>query len=166
MTENIHLERARKTFSDYMQTKGLRKTPERFAILDEIYQRNDHFDVEDLFSSMKARKYRVSRATVYNTLDLLLDCNLVRKHQFHGNFSQYERSFGYAQHNHLVCNQCKRVTEFCDPRLHHIQTGIGELLEFEIVNHSFVLYGDCQKVDCPHRNEVPEAVNEGKTKLS
>jgi Fur family ferric uptake transcriptional regulator len=148
MDKNLHLSKAKETFSTYMETHGLRKTPERFAILEEIYTRADHFDADDLYNSMKDSKYRVSRATVYNTLELLLDCNLVRKHQFHGNFSQYEKSFGYSQHNHLICNQCKKVTEFCDPRLHHIQTGIGDLLHYAIVNHSFVLYGDCNLPDC------------------
>lgn len=150
-TENLHHQRAKEIFSAYMEAKGLRKTPERFAILEEIYQRSDHFDVEELYVSMKNKNYRVSRATVYNTLDLLMDCNLVRRHQFHGNLSQYERSFGYSQHNHLICNQCKKVTEFCDPRLHHIQTGIGELLDFHVVNHSLILYGDCLNPNCPSR---------------
>jgi Fur family ferric uptake transcriptional regulator len=146
-----HYLKAKEIFSAFMETRGLRKTPERFAILEEIYTRHDHFDVEELFVSMKDKNYRVSRATVYNTLDLLLECNLVRKHQFHGNLAQYERAFGYSQHNHLICNQCKKVTEFCDPRLHHIQTGIGTLLQYQVVNHSLILYGDCTDPACQEK---------------
>ena len=92
---------------------------------------------------MTEKNYRVSRATVYNTLDLLVECDLVTKHQFGKNLAQFEKSFGYRQHDHLICMDCNKVSEFCDPRIQNIKSTVGELLDFTILHHSLNLYGIC-----------------------
>ncbi len=130
-------------FTRYLTEQKMRKTPERYAILEEIYSRNDHFDAEALYIHMKTNNYRVSRATVYNTLELLVNCELVKKHQFGTNLAKYEKSFGYRQHDHLICNDCGKVMEFCDPRVQQIKNMMGELLKFEVTSHSLNLYGNC-----------------------
>lgn len=146
----------KKIFTAYLESKNLRKTPERFAILEEIYSKSGHFDVEQLYISMKNKNYRVSRATVYNTLDLLTECDLVTKHQFGKNLAQYEKSYGFRQHDHLICTDCNRVMEFCDPRIHGIQTKVGELLNFKILHHSLILYGHCTKENCENKLQIHE----------
>ena len=131
-------------FSGYLAKMSLRKTPERFAILEEIYKRNDHFDAEALYIHMKNQNYRVSRATVYNTLELLVNCDLIIRHQFDQKLAQYEKSYGYKQHDHLICADCSKVLEFCDPRIQQIKNMMGDILKFNITNHSLTLYGNCQ----------------------
>ena len=111
MEENIK-DTVKQILTEYLQKNGHRKTPERYAILDTIYSIKGHFDVDELYSYMAEKeKFRVSRATLYNTIILLIDAGLVIKHQF-GNTSQYERSYNNETHHHMICTCCGKVSEF------------------------------------------------------
>ena len=147
MTETLknNQELVKEVFSKFLDSKSHRKTPERFSILKEIYDSNDHFDIDTLHAKMSNKKHKISKATLYNTIELLLESGLVRKHQFGDSFSQYEKSYFNSQHDHLIITDTGEVKEFCDPRLQEIKKNIEEVFNVDIKDHSLYLYATSKK---------------------
>jgi len=140
--ENKVREIVKQKFTDYLTDNKCRKTPERYAILDLIYTEHRHFDMDTLYDAMNERNFRVSRATLYNTMQLLLECNLVLKHQFGQNLSFYERAYNNDFHHHLICSHCNKVQEYKDVELKSIIQS-KKIKRFTPAHYSLYIYGVC-----------------------
>ncbi len=152
MEANLKLRKQVKDeFTEYLTLHKHRKTPERFAILDHIYSTKGHFDMDTLYKSMIEVNFRVSRATLYNTIDLLLDCGLVIKHQFGGNISNYERAYGNENHNHLICTICGEVWEMKNDDI-LTAAQLKKIKKFNVSYYSMYIYGVCSK--CNHAKKM------------
>lgn len=163
MDTNKIREQVKSEFTEYLTLNKHRKTPERYAILDHIYSTKGHFDMDSLYTSMKGTNFRVSRATLYNTIELLLDCRLVVKHQFGANVSQYERAYGNENHDHLICLSCGEVRESKNSNL-FTPAQQRRLKRFKVNYYSMYIYGICSKCERAKKQEAKAAQTNKTTK--
>ena len=127
-------------FSDYLDAHGLRKTTERYAILNRIMNITGHFTIEELQQMIDADGFRVSRSTVYNTVELLMDAKMLRRHVFEGMQAQYERIT--LPHTHLICTTCGKVKEVRDPNFAAFMNA-RRFNAFNTDHYSLYVYGTC-----------------------
>lgn len=141
MENNLTESPISKILKEYLKENKLRCTPERFKILNMIYSIDGSFDIDTLLQHMEEKKFRVSRATIYNTITLLINANLVTHHLF-GNRSRYEKCFNNEK-SHLICTKCGRITETTIPNLR--ETITPDIKKFHLTHYSLYLYGVCSK---------------------
>jgi len=142
----MNAEAAQEILIKHLRTSGnLRSTSSRIAVLDAVLQSQGHFDAESLYYRMISGGKKISKATVYNTLDLLQECGLVSKYRFTENSSRYEKAFGRPHHHHLICLECGDLIEFVNDRLNRIQEEVCTDKNFSPQSSSLQIFGTCAK---------------------
>ena len=131
---------------EFLKKGQNRITPERFEVMDSALDYEGHFGADDLYVIMKNKKSRVSRATVYNTLELLVQCDLLSKRNFGDNMTRYESSFKRQSHDHLICMDCGRIVEFTNTSLENIPQELSKNLGFNFENYSFNIFARCKNI--------------------
>ena len=140
MATNVQL------LKDALRKEGLLYTPQRQIIWGEICKTDDHRDAEEIYFKIKQGGHKVSRATVYRTIDVLVNNNLVRKLVLGDGRNRYENKLDSSHHDHIVCIQCGRIDEFMDENIERLQDEIAKKYQFKIVRHIHQLFGLC--MDC------------------
>ncbi|MHB0970138.1 MAG: Fur family transcriptional regulator [Thermoanaerobaculia bacterium] len=142
-------------FEGFLHVQGLKLTSERIALLREIFATHYHFDADELLLKMKQKKVKISRATIYRTLDLLVRSGLVRRVHLGEDHYHYERVTADSHHDHLICTTCGSVIEFHDEELQARQKRICEKRRFTPTSHNLQILGICDP--CQRRGEQPAA---------
>ncbi len=141
MVNNETRERLKKVLSDYIKTRKMRQTPERFTILDKVLEQHAHFDIDELYTSIDS-EFHVSKSTVYNTIELLCECGILRKHFLNENQAAYELS--EDRHLHLICLECGSVEEVSDNCVAEYISGL-KFKGFKATFSSTNIYGICYR---------------------
>jgi Fur family transcriptional regulator, ferric uptake regulator len=143
---------SREYFTKYLRDNKLRLTPERFEILDAVMECGGHFDADDLFLRMKNRGSKVSRATVYNTLDKLTLCGIISRYRFGERLARYELMFGNEHHHHIICRDCGRIEEFIDKRVDRFARDASRMMHFDYQDAVLHIYGSCRECSMERKN--------------
>lgn len=137
---------AHEILTKYLKSTGKhRSTPERSAILDAVLQIQGHFDADNLYYRLVTSGVKVSKATVYNTLEILQNCGLVSKYRFAENTSRYEKAYGRPHHHHLICLECGDIIEFISDKLERIQDDVCTEKNFKVQSSTLQIFGTCSK---------------------
>lgn len=130
-------------FQEFLERKGMRLTPERQAIMTEVFAEHEHFDVEGLIMRLRQKGSRTSRASVYRTLALLVESGLVQEVFFEEGHMHYEHIYGHDHHCHLRCLGCRKIIEFRHPVVEATEQEIGTAHGFTVTGHRLEIFGLC-----------------------
>jgi len=145
----------RERFRRFLKENQFKQTGERYKILEEIENMDSHFEADDLVIHLRQKGKRVSRATVYRTLNLLEQCGIIRRVRFGENHNHFELAVERSDHAHLICTYCSKVIEFDDEVLEELQHRISEKFRFKPLRRSVEIYGVCP--ECQKKWTVPSA---------
>jgi Fur family ferric uptake transcriptional regulator len=140
-------------FRKYLERRGLKLTTERRALFDEVFARHEHVEADELLVRLRAKHKKISRATIYRTLELLADSGIVGKLRIGEAGYRYERLRAGDHHDHLICKECGRVVEFYEPRIEQLQDVVCERYGFILLDHSHQMRGICRSCRPRHKPE-------------
>jgi Fur family ferric uptake transcriptional regulator len=143
--ERQDLERALEAFQAYLKRKDLKLTGQRTAIVRRVFTTHRHFTAEELQDLLRSEKLRISKATVYRTLALLTECDLIVEHDFGQGQKYYEQIFGRVQHDHLICVSCGKIDEFTFDPISEVQERIARAKGFRPISHALHIFGLCER---------------------
>jgi Fur family transcriptional regulator, ferric uptake regulator len=130
-------------FKQFIRSRGLRQTPEREKIVEEIFRKREHFDVDELFLRLLGQGKKISKASIYRTLPLLVDCGLIREVNFIDGHWHYEQIYGQPHHCHLRCLGCGTIVEFEEPLMTAVEGKLSSSFGFHITRHVLEVQGYC-----------------------
>ena len=137
-------EKAKSKFFEFLDKKNLRITEQRRLIIDIVFDTEEHFTAEQLLDWARERDNSVSRATVYRTLPLLTESNLVHEMDFGKPYKFYDPNYSdNPNHNHLICEDCEKIVEFDSERIEKIENEIGDKLGFTVKSQNLQLTASC-----------------------
>lgn len=137
-------EDAKQRFLGFLETKQLRVTGQRLAIIDTVFSTTEHFTAEQLLEWSRRRDASVSRATVYRTLPLLTESGLVREMDFGKDHKFYDPNYAdHPHHSHIICQDCERIVEFESERIAQIENEIVHQLGFSVASQQLRITGSC-----------------------
>ncbi len=132
-------------FKENLRANGLKYTPQRVAILEEIINNKSHRECEEIYLALKKKGIEVSRATVYRTLDILVINGFARKLEFGDGRARYESKVNSPHHDHLVCTSCGNIVEFFNQDIEDLQEKIAKHYHYKLQKHIHQLFGICKK---------------------
>lgn len=154
MSTELNIEKLKLQFAEYLKRKKYRNTQERYNVLDRIGELDRHFNADELYLYMNGRGDRISRATIYSTLDLLTQCGILMKHRFQGDSAHFELSSRMPDHDHLICMECGRIEEFREEGIDEIRDRVCGRLGFRPVTHSLQIFAVCHDpLTCEHNKQ-------------
>lgn len=141
-------------FEEYLQSRGMRMTKPRRAVLEHVFSRHEHFDADTLIEQLPSHGEAgyVGRATVYRTLNEFVDAGLLRVFQLDGR-SVYEHDYGYPEHDHLYCKECRKLIEFQSDELLELRDAVARQHNFRVTGHRFIVTGVCANCRLARRRE-------------
>ncbi|OGL48125.1 MAG: hypothetical protein A2161_02690 [Candidatus Schekmanbacteria bacterium RBG_13_48_7] len=149
----VSSEKVIEIFRSFLRKKGLRFTPEREAIINQIYADESHFDVDEIYLKLRQRQLKISKASIYRLIPLLLECKLIRGSFTEDGHQHYEHLYGHNHHDHLRCLGCGKIIEFMDKTIEKTQEKVGVQYGFTIIDHSMEIIGYCKRCAIKNKNE-------------